>query len=270
MTGPLHEQASAIRCAVRRLTHERGLSRWGCSLRHLPESITCFRRLGLYDPLGKPMISAVVFDAFGTLVNLPSKRHPFRQLLKEGIFGGRRASPDDVRVLMSNPWSLEDAADQLGIRLSPARLQALQDDLDREVASIIAFEDGIEAVALLRAEGVRVGICSNLCEPYGAAVLRAFPDLDGYAFSYQVGAMKPDALIYEVICKTLAVAPEYLFGDRTEQIAMVGDSLKCDRDGPRAAGMLGFHLDRTGRGPVRDLVQFAHLVIESNAVRLRK
>lgn len=209
------------------------------------------------------MISAVVFDAFGTLVNLQSKRHPFRQLLKEGVLGGRRASSNDVRVLMSNPWSLREAADQLAIRISPTRLQALQDDLDREVASIIPFEDGIEAVALLRAEGVRVGICSNLCEPYGAAVLQAFPELDGYAFSYQVGAMKPDALIYQSICASLAVSPGELFGDQKEQIAMAGDSLKCDRDGPRAVGMLGFHLDRSGRGELRDLVHFAQLVIES-------
>src|ERR1700712_2769324 len=101
---------------------------------------------------GNFMISAVVFDAFGTLVNLQSKRHPFRQLLKEGVVGGRTASSNDVRVLMSNPWSLREAADQLAIRISPTRLQALQDDLDREVASTIPFEDGIEAVALLRAE----------------------------------------------------------------------------------------------------------------------
>lgn len=209
------------------------------------------------------MISAVVFDAFGTLVNLQSKRHPFRQLLKEGAVGGRRVSPDDVRVLMSNPWSLGDAADQLGISLSPTRLQALQDDLDGEVALIIPFEDGIEALALLRAEGVRVGICSNFCEPYGAAVLQAFPDLDGYAFSYQVGAMKPDAVIYQSICNVLQVKPGHLFGDQHDQIAMVGDSLKCDQDGPRGVGMLGFHLDRSGRGAVRDLALFAQLVIES-------
>lgn len=209
------------------------------------------------------MISAVVFDAFGTLLNLQSKRHPFRQLLKEGMKAGRRASTGDVRVLMSNPWSLEEAADHLSISVSPTRLQALQDDLDREVASITPFADGVEALELLRAEGVRVGICSNLCEPYGAAVLQAFPELDGYAFSYQVGAMKPDAVIYQSICNALQVTPGHLFGDQHDQIAMVGDSLKCDQDGPRAVGMLGFHLDRSGRGAVRDLVQFAQLVIES-------
>jgi HAD superfamily hydrolase (TIGR01549 family) len=209
------------------------------------------------------MISAVVFDAFGTVLNLQTKLHPFRQLLKEGMACGRRASSSDVPVLMSNPWSLKEAADQLGIRVSPIRLQELEDDLAREVASITPFQDGIEAVALLRAEGVRVGICSNLCEPYGAAVLQAFPDLDGYAFSYQVGAMKPDALIYQSICNALQVTPGHLFGDQHDQIAMVGDSLKCDQDGPRAVGMLGFHLDKSGRGAVRDLVQFAQLVIES-------
>lgn len=209
------------------------------------------------------MISAVVFDAFGTVLNLQTKLHPFRQLLKEGMACGRRASPSDVRLLMSNPWSLKEAADQLDIRVSLARLQALKDDLAREVASITRFEDGAEAIALLRAEGVRVGICSNLCEPYGAAVLQAFPELDGYAFSYQVGAVKPDAMIYQSVCNALQVTPGHLFGDQHDQVAMVGDSLKCDQDGPRAVGMLGFHLDRSGRGAVRDLVQFAQLVIES-------
>jgi len=213
------------------------------------------------------MISAVVFDAFGTVLNLQTKLHPFRQLLKEGMACGRRASPSDVRLLMSNPWSLEEAADQLGIRVSTTRLQELEDELGREVASIRPFADGVEAVALLRGEGVRVGICSNLCEPYGAAVLQVFPELDGYAFSYQVGAMKPDAVIYQSICNALQVSPGHLFGDQHDRIAMVGDSLKCDQDGPRAVGMLGFHLDRSGRGAVRDLVQFAQLVIESRRSR---
>lgn len=44
---------------------------------------------------------------------------------------------------------------------------------------------------------------------------------------------------------------------------MVGDSLRCDRDEPRAVGMVGVHLDRSARGSVRELIQFAHLVIES-------
>ena len=209
------------------------------------------------------MISTVVFDVFGTVLNLKHKLHPFRQLLKEGSVSGRRPTSEDVRLVMTNPWTLAEAADHLAIAISPRRLQVIQDDLERELASIRPFVDGLEAIAMLRAEEVRVGICSNLCEPYGEAVLHGLPGLDGHAFSYQVGAMKPDVEIYQDICGSLGVASGHLFEDGFEQIVMVGDSPKCDRDGPSAAGMLGFHLDRRGHGAIRDLVQFAQLVIES-------
>lgn len=214
---------------------------------------------------GRSMISAVVFDAFGTLLDLQRKLHPFRQLLKEGITRGRRPSPNDVRLLMSNTWSLEEAADHLGICISATRLLCLRDDLQHELESITPLTDGVEAVAMLRAAGVRVGVCSNLCEPYGAAVHANFPGMDGYAFSYQVGAMKPDPAIYQSICTALGVQPGHFFSDQNDQIAMVGDSLKCDRDGPRAVGMLGFHLNRGTQGPIGNLVQFAHLVIASRS-----
>jgi FMN phosphatase YigB (HAD superfamily) len=173
-------------------------------------------------------------------------------------------------MVMTNPWTLDEAADRLGIAISQGRLRVIQDDLEREVASITPFADGLEAIALLRAEGVRVGICSNLCEPYGEAVLHKLPDLDGHVFSYQVGAMKPDIEIYQAICGSLGVAPGHLFGNGLEQVAMAGDSPKCDRDGPRAAGMLGFHLDRRDNGAIRDLVQFAQLVVASRQQRPAK
>lgn len=34
------------------------------------------------------------------------------------------------------------------------------------------------------------------------------------------------------------------------QIAMIGDSPRCDRDGPKAVGIKGFHLDRSDAGPL--------------------
>ncbi|PPA03828.1 HAD family hydrolase, partial [Pseudomonas sp. MWU12-2312b] len=120
-------------------------------------------------------------------------------------------------MVMTNPWTLAEAADHLGIAISLRRLQIIQDDLEREIASIRPFVDGLEAIALLRAEGVRVGICSNLCEPYGEAVLHGLPGLDGHAFSYQVGAMKPDVEIYQAICGSLGVASGHFFEDGFEQ-----------------------------------------------------
>lgn len=38
--------------------------------------------------------------------------------------------------------------------------------------------------------------------------------------------------------------------------------MRCDRDGPRTAGIMGFHLDRTGRAKITNLVEFAQLVVD--------
>ncbi|WP_444758088.1 hypothetical protein [Pseudomonas sp. A014] len=43
---------------------------------------------------------------------------------------------------------------------------------------------------------------------------------------------------------------------------MVGDSIRCDRDGARAVGVEGHYLDRSGAAPIQNLEQFAKLVLE--------
>ena len=87
------------------------------------------------------------------------------------------------------------------------------------------------------------------------------PRLDAYGFSYEIGAMKPDPIIYRSVCRDLGVQPgQQLGGDR---VVMVGDSIRCDRDGARAAGLAGFHLSRTGRGDFSNLIEFANAVLNS-------
>ena len=61
---------------------------------------------------------------------------------------------------------------------------------------------------------------------------------------------------------SLGVAPGDYFGTNAAQVAMIGDSMKCDRDGPREAGLMGFYLDRTWKSGFANLVQFARLVVE--------
>lgn len=54
--------------------------------------------------------------------------------------------------------------------------------------------------------------------------------------------MKPDVEIYQSICNALQETPGRLFGDQHDQIAKVGDSLKCDQDGPQGSGDAGISL----------------------------
>lgn len=202
---------------------------------------------------------AVLVDAFGTIVRIRSATHPYRSLLKEGARGGRYPKPSDVKTLMTFDGDLAQAAELLQITVRPERLAQIQDALDSEVHSIEAFPDALEAIRTLQAKQVRVGVCSNLAAPYGAALKRLFPTLDAYALSYEIGVLKPDPLMYRSACELLGVKIGARFGD--ERIAMVGDSLRCDCHGPRAVGINGLHLDRSGAGEITDLTHFSSLIL---------
>ena len=79
-------------------------------------------------------------------------------------------------------------------------------------------------------------MCSNLAAEYGPAVLGLLPGLDAYVLSYEVGLAKPDPAIFGRVCAELGCAPG--------EVVFVGDSKRCDVDGPRAFGMQARHLDR--------------------------
>lgn len=195
----------------------------------------------------------VIFDAFGTLVQIHEGRHPFRQILKLGIEQGRRPRADDAKVLMTNPWGLAEAARQLGITIKPGILETIQDQLDAELELISAYPDGLEAVSLLKEAGFKVAVCSNLAQPYAAAIERLYPSLDGYSYSFEAGVVKPDFKIYQDACTKLALQPV--------MVDMVGDSQRCDQAGPTEFGMRGWYLDRFGESSLKDLESFAKMLV---------
>ncbi|WP_455233252.1 HAD family hydrolase [Geopseudomonas aromaticivorans] len=218
-----------------------------------PDSVAAHRAALQHQDIPPP-VQAVIFDAFGTLLQIRQGRHPYRQLLKLGIAQGRRPHPADIQVLMTRPLSLAGAAAHFGIQLEAEHLLALEAELAEEVAGIEPFEEALAAVDLLQNAGIRLAVCSNLAEPYGAAVHRWFPQMDAYALSYAVGAMKPEPAIYRHACEQLGAGPA--------AVAMIGDSQRCDRDGPQQYGMQGYYLDRTGgAGACADLLTFAERLL---------
>ncbi|MDN4511977.1 HAD family hydrolase [Pseudomonas sp. 2,4-D] len=167
---------------------------------------------------------------------------------------------------MTIDTGVREAADILGIQVTPSRMSEIESDLQREIESIEVFHDARDAIAILHEHGIATAVCSNLAAPYGAAVKKLLPDLNAYSFSYELGVTKPDPAIYRAVCHDLGVVPGHLFGD-VAQVAMIGDSPRCDRDGPRTVGIKGFHLDRSGTGTIRKLVQFVELVVAQSTER---
>jgi HAD superfamily hydrolase (TIGR01509 family) len=110
--------------------------------------------------------------------------------------------------------------------------------LEDELAALQLYPEVEPTLRSLRATGKRIAVCSNLAYEYGPAVHRLLPDLDAHVLSFEVGAAKPEPAIYEAVCSALATRPcDVLF---------VGDSKRCDFDGPQAFGMQACWLDRRG------------------------
>ena len=203
------------------------------------------------------LIRGVVFDAFGTLVQIGEGTHPYRQLLKIGRKNGRRPMPSDIHRIMNSPLVLAKAAKAFGITTDAAELSAIEADLARELASIKAHEDGLYAVQKLLDAGIKVGICSNLGMPYVEPVKRLYPGLS-YSMSCEVGDMKPSLRIYQHACDQL--------GLQTFEVAMIGDSLRCDKQGPDVFGLRGYFLDRNaGLGDYSNLRDFADDMVRRHA-----
>ncbi|WP_455230433.1 HAD family hydrolase [Geopseudomonas aromaticivorans] len=200
------------------------------------------------------MSTAVIFDAFGTLLKIQGGQHPYLQLLKLGKSRGRSPRTDDIDVLMQQPLTLSGAAQFFGIQAAPDELAVLEQVLADEIERIESYPDGVAAVRLLQSRGIRVGVCSNLAFPYSRAIRRCYPSLDAYLLSSELGVMKPDLKIYQHACEQLDVEPQHA--------CMIGDSQRCDRDGPTALGIEGLYLDRNdGAGDYADLLSFAQDVL---------
>jgi HAD superfamily hydrolase (TIGR01549 family) len=177
-------------------------------------------------------IKTIAFDCFGTLAYIARPTHVFSKLAKLSVRSGI-----NPRTVMANPWSLSRAATELGVRATPAELQKLESELLAETESIALFPETREVLTGLKAAGYQVAVCSNLALPYAAPIEALLGDLlDVRAWSFEVGAIKPDAAMYQaLLAKT---------GNTANEILMVGDSRSADYEGARAAGITAMHLMR--------------------------
>lgn len=195
-------------------------------------------------------IRGLLFDLYGTLVTRGEGWRAYREL-----------------IFTLAPW-----------RWSQARRAALTLD----IPDIVAFRrhfagrfgppdayfermvvEGLDAVALFdatldvldeaRRRGLALALVSNLAAPYKQPVYRLglAERFDALVFSCEVGHAKPDLAIFRHAAAQLELAPH--------ELVMIGDSRHDDIRGARAAGIAAIHIDRRGRGDVRDIGEiFAH------------
>lgn len=183
------------------------------------------------------MSNAVIFDLYGTLLQLARDSRPFERLARREASGNLRLA---IHVaLTTHNRTLADFATRIGLPPQDdiAELEAaLNSDLD----SVRPFEDTLPALEVLKRRGLKTAVISNLAtpykEPFGEHQLDELFDVT--VFSFDCGLVKPAPEIYQFALERLGVA--------AHETMMVGDSFKSDVEGPSAVGIEGVHLVRSG------------------------
>ncbi|WP_282568844.1 HAD family hydrolase [Bosea sp. BK604] len=176
-----------------------------------------------------PVIRAVCFDGFGTVVEIRDRRRPFQALLAGGSSSGWAAKA------LTRRTGLSELARDLANSPSEERMAELEADLEAECASTRQRPGMDEVWDTLRRLGLKIGVCSNLASAYEHALLGCLPRVpDALVLSFQAGIMKPQIEIYQLVCERLNLEPG--------QILFVGDSLEADVLGPRRAGLFAMSI----------------------------
>ena len=190
---------------------------------------------------------AILLDALGTLLELePPAPRLVAELARRGVAVGEEDAGAALRAEIAHYRAHHDmASDREGLAALRAQctevLRSALPPAAREVADLEAallaslrFRPYPEVAATLRAlreEGARLVVVSNwdvsLHDALAETGLAAL--VDGALSSAEVGAAKPDPLIFR---RALEVA-----GVRGDEALHVGDSVEHDVEGARAAGI---------------------------------
>jgi len=175
-------------------------------------------------------IDMIVFDGFGTLVEILDRRKPVAHLKRKMTL--QKASRFRQLALATNMTLAEINAEIAG-GATITDLEQAQIAIAREVAST-RLRPGVPE--MLAALPVPYALCSNLSSDYVAALSR-FPEIKPVSriLSCHVGYMKPQAEIYRLVIEAAGVP--------ASRLLFVGDTPAADIDGPTRAGMRAMHID---------------------------
>ena len=179
-------------------------------------------------------ISAVVFDVYGTLLDI---NDPFMRRRVPRLLG---VSPRDwislVRqhLLTTDFGDLDAFADFLCRSLAEDGDEELKsaciEAIETELGSVRPFPGALPLLKFLRRRGFKVGLVSNLSTAHALPLddLGLRDLADAAALSFEVGLVKPDPKIFRLISRRLAVDPK--------DAVVIGDSLANDVRAPAALG----------------------------------
>lgn len=186
-------------------------------------------------------IKAIIFDLYGTLVHNPNRTYPYRKLLAE-LNLSQKQSRRYKRLCMTNNFgSLKEFVDKINPN-AQIDLADYESEIKKEISCVILYPETKNILKLLRNQGYKLGLISNLACQYKQPFFRLGLDqfFDAVIFSCDTGLLKgEDTSIYKKCLSELKVEPQ--------ETLMVGDKEDCDVTLPRTFGMNAILIDRDNK-----------------------
>jgi HAD superfamily hydrolase (TIGR01662 family) len=205
------------------------------------------------------MLRAVLFDVDFTLARPGPELGP-EGYVRVGARHGLRLEPDlyeaardAARVDLRRHPELEHD-DEIWFRFTERIVRGMGGDADTAYACAVEitrgwerhenfelYDDVPEALADLRAAGLRIGLVSNSARDVREFARHHGLEVEAGISSFHHGHTKPHASIFRAVLDLLDVEPA--------EAVMVGDTVADDVEGALAVGMRAILLDREGRRP---------------------
>ncbi|MEK5778117.1 HAD family hydrolase, partial [Acinetobacter nosocomialis] len=78
-----------------------------------------------------------------------------------------------------------------GEKIPTQLLHEINDDLLFELSTIELYKDTASTLQILKEQGFKIALCSNLAMPYGEQLKKLLPNVfDALFLSYEIGAIK--------------------------------------------------------------------------------
>lgn len=191
---------------------------------------------------GAGVFQAIIFDLFGTLVNMypfhaPRSIHEIARILDVAAddFAGPWLASYPAREEGKYPAvtdCISSIGQQLGRDFSPSQLEQAEAALIRQAREAITPRPGcLNALRTFRDRGYRIGLISG-CSPEVPSIWKdtaLASVIDAAVFTCVAGARKPDPRVYQQACQRLAVQPS--------ECLYVGDGTSGELTGALRVGM---------------------------------
>lgn len=189
----------------------------------------------LFDTQLTQKTKAVIFDCFGTLMEIRDKHMPYKYL-REELYKNNIAVDNFAQLVMEEKCDIEDIESLVNFKFNNEQKIKFKQMLEKELRSIHIFDDVNQYLKNLQSQNIKTILCSNLAYPYGKSAKTLTLPLDKYVLSYEVGHIKPHKEIFEICLNQ--------YGLNKDEVIYVGDSVKDDYNGATNFGIKAFLIKR--------------------------